>query len=553
MRNRIDYSRCAYVGYTRCSSDEQAKGYSHAYQRSGIERNGVISEMTNLGWYNDTVTGRNFTERTELDRAFKFLRNLQKQNHSYEKVFLIAYKTDRFGRTVEGCFGSIRKFKEIGVEVNFSEEWCDYQDDNWAMLLSVKFGIAETESRKIGSRTRDGLTQMALQGEYPYSIPFGYKRVATGEIVKGKEKKRVVKDENRRELVQSIFDSFLSGSEQNEIWQKINRFPLSKSGFYRIFQSPLYAGYMENPNDPTKLIKMNYEPYITLEQYNTIQSILKSRTHTTEGKNWTTDNNHRADEYWLKGILKCHLTGATMTAYNTTKKKSGHSYGYYQTAKSAKRQIISVQNAHSIVSKTLGFFQIDEETRKDILSQAQSIIDSKLSEKKPELSKLTNVIQQNESRLKNIFSDYADRKISANEYRQMTAMLTSENNKLSEAKAKIETILSDNVLNFNKLGQFVCNLKNIFQSANSDKKREVLRAIFPNGFSINPKSQKVRTNQINNVFFLICSESTIYENIEIDLGVNDDDNSVVGLQHNKVRTIDPLTFTQHAKLLLQAA
>lgn len=135
----------AYINYSRCSTEEQRqKGNSHEYQQSGIRRSGVVQvgKLREVAVYSDTVTGTRFDNRADgLDAAFKIC---ERQRGTVD--FLFVYRWDRFGRSVEHCFAAIRKFREVGVEVNCPDEWIDYSDPSWPLILSVKFGMAQSEN-----------------------------------------------------------------------------------------------------------------------------------------------------------------------------------------------------------------------------------------------------------------------------------------------------------------------------------------------------------------------------------------------------------------------
>ena len=144
----------SFLLYTRCSTEEQSKkGNSHEYQTEGIRRSGVVTvgKLQEVGVYSDTVTGTKFDNRGGeggLDAAYRLC-----ERQRGKVAYLFVYRWDRFGRSVEHCFGAIRRFREVGVEVNCPDEWIDYTDPSWPLILSVKFGMAQSESMRISDRT----------------------------------------------------------------------------------------------------------------------------------------------------------------------------------------------------------------------------------------------------------------------------------------------------------------------------------------------------------------------------------------------------------------
>src|SRR5690606_37331496 len=114
--------------------------------------------------------------RPELEKLLKYC------NHRRGEVNqVIVYKWDRFGRNVGEAFDTIRKFKEMGVEVNCPDSQIDFQDPNWPVLLGVTFGIAQSESLKISDRTKDGIYQANSEGYYTATAPVGYMKKVMGK------------------------------------------------------------------------------------------------------------------------------------------------------------------------------------------------------------------------------------------------------------------------------------------------------------------------------------------------------------------------------------
>lgn len=95
--------------------------------------------MKSLGIFSDTITGTTFEGRLELDKAFELCENMHGSVN-----YLLNYKMDRFGREVGEALTAVKRFRAIGVEVNFSDEWIDYTDPSHPIFLSLTFGMALT-------------------------------------------------------------------------------------------------------------------------------------------------------------------------------------------------------------------------------------------------------------------------------------------------------------------------------------------------------------------------------------------------------------------------
>lgn len=514
----------AYIGYTRCSTEEQKKGTSHDYQKSGILRSARVDDMDCLGWYSDTMTGTT-TVRDGLTAAYQFLQKLQKQKHNYKKLYLIAYKTDRFGRNVEECFGTIRKFKELGVEVNFADEWADYKDDNTSILLAIRFGMAESESKKIGSRIRDGNRQMLQDGGYPHKIPVGYKRIPTGEFRKNKPVKKIVKDEAISESLTAMFTDYLTGSfTKKELNRKYAQtLGVARSQFYEIFECPFYAALFPNKHgDENEYIKLNTPQYLTQSEFEQMQQITIENGKGNKGKTWTLNVIEQEERYYLKGVLKCLLTGGTMTS-TKVKKQNGNVYEYYQTAKAEHKQVIPINFAHTLVEKAISEIEISktdsERIEKEMIVQLRE--QTKMLRK--ELQKINSEIETASKRIENMTNQFADGAISADMFRELSEKFKFQQNAQIIRKTEIELILTETEQPIFQALKFMKSIGFIFKQASTKKRNQILKALFPRGFKINPSKSLVQTEKINifvNGLIANCSNYTFLK-IENEDNCND--------------------------------
>lgn len=188
-----------YVIYTRCSTEEQQKGFSHEYQRGGIESAQKVIGWKCLGQHSDTITGTSFV-RDGLEHIY----NLYKNNRGALQYILV-HKFDRFGRDVGDAFQTIKRFREIGIEINSPNKWIDYSDSNYPVLLAIEFGTAQGEIMKISDRTRGGLYATNLDGYYTGPCPVGYKRSYDQQRGNGKKGPVVVIDEAKAALVRKCY------------------------------------------------------------------------------------------------------------------------------------------------------------------------------------------------------------------------------------------------------------------------------------------------------------------------------------------------------------
>lgn len=350
-----------FILYTRCSTDEQAKkGNSHEYQTDGIRRSGVVSVggLKEVGAFSDTVTGTKFDNRdTSLDAAYRLCERARGK-----VTFLFVYRWDRFGRSVEHCFGAIRKFKEVGVEVNCPDEWIDYTDASWPLILSVKFGMAQSESMRISDRTRDGIHAAQMAGVWTANAPAGYRKGK--EVQHGGKPLRILEPDEKAETVRRCFERYAAGETKAELFSEYRHaLNIAKSQFCRMFHLPVYCGLVPIKayrEQPATVMHGLHAQIISRELYEACQRVQQAQQHTTTGKAWTTSTTQADDApFFLKGVIKCPNTWRNMTAYRS-RGKSGRHFPYYASqGKGGVR--VPMDKAHRAISAALSGIAIAPE------------------------------------------------------------------------------------------------------------------------------------------------------------------------------------------------
>ena len=256
-----------YYIYSRCSTEEQRKkGNSHNYQIEGIFSNPKLKDAVHIGTFSDTISGTTFI-REDLESMYQ-LCNINRGH--VDKVFV--YRWDRFGRNVGEAFQMIKKFLDVGVEVNCLDSSIDFSDDNWPIILGVIFGMAQSESMKISSRTKDGLYQANSQGFFTGSAPVGYHRVSLNSYRSNGNVRTIMKPiPEIADILRKCFHEYIEVDSKALLFEKYGKIlKTSRSAFFRIFQKIFYAGYIQLPaykHYPAKVIKGQHEPIISLETW----------------------------------------------------------------------------------------------------------------------------------------------------------------------------------------------------------------------------------------------------------------------------------------------
>ena len=523
-----------FILYTRCSTEEQSKkGNSHEYQAEGIRRSGVVrvGRMQEVAALSDTVTGTRFDNRASgLDAAYKLCER-QRGTVSY----LFVYRWDRLGRDVADCFDCIKRFRAVGVEVNCPDEWIDFSDPSYPLILSVKFGMAQSESMRISDRTRDGVYQAQASGFWTAHAPVGYRK-GPARVVNGKERKVCEFDGEKSDIVRRCFEQYADGATKADLFRQYgDALGLRKSQFVRFFHNPFYCGLVyvkAHRGNPAQIVPGQHPPLISRELFDRCQ---KSQNDTPPalGKSWT--QGQSAEGFYLKGVLKCPITGRNMTAYNA-KGKSGRRFPYYSSQKIRGGVNIPVGRAHHLIAVALSGLRISPGHYGQIRAEINRQMAERIGAASRESEAARKGLERTRARLSNIAMEFADGNLTADEFRSMKAGFDSDAIRYERQAMEAEAAMQANDDTIERVLELLTGIDTVFAASSSDYKNRILRAVFPDGFFIDAKAGKVRTPCINEIILELCSKSIVCAALEIENGLPEVGQPVRGGCADKYRT-----------------
>lgn len=250
----------------RVSSTGQGKlGTSLESQKRSIQNFCINNNILLIDVYEETYSGKDF-KRPQYEKAFQYL----KQNKEDIDLFLTK-NIDRFSRNLAGGIIEIEEIKQLGIEVNFVDEWVDSDTSEGKLLRNVKLSFAEYDRLCIVARTRLGTKTAMKSGRYIKTPPMGYSR---GGIHKGK---KVIIPNKKAPLIKQLFEEYATGLySQKELIQrfKLKGLNLSKSNLSVLLSNILYAGFIDlkkHKIEPFTLIKGVHEPIISEELFYKVQ------------------------------------------------------------------------------------------------------------------------------------------------------------------------------------------------------------------------------------------------------------------------------------------
>ena len=178
------------AGYARVSTDHEDQTTSYESQmRYYAEYIATRSDWEYVKMYSDEgISGTN----TKLRVGFKSMI----EDALAGKIDLIITKSvSRFARNTVDSLTTVRKLKEVGVEIYFEKENIWTLDSKGELLITIMSSLAQEESRSISENVTWGLRKQFAEGKvhFPYTNVMGFEKGENGEIVVNQEEAKTVR------------------------------------------------------------------------------------------------------------------------------------------------------------------------------------------------------------------------------------------------------------------------------------------------------------------------------------------------------------------------
>ena len=125
---------------------------------------------------------------------------------------ILTKSIQRFARNTVDLLNTIRRLKELGIEVRFEKENIHSLSGDGELMLTILASFAQEESRSISENCKWGIRKRYERGETGGYKIYGY-RAKDGDLVIHEEEAVVVR---------RIFQMFLDGDSCYSIAQKLN-------------------------------------------------------------------------------------------------------------------------------------------------------------------------------------------------------------------------------------------------------------------------------------------------------------------------------------------
>lgn len=550
-------SSIKYFIYARKSTEAEDKQVSSIEdQVAEVER---IAEVHGLEVVD--IISEAKSAKTPGRKAFgQMLKRIQKG----EAQGILCWKLNRLARNpVDG--GSISMMLQQGVLKHVQTyERSYYPKDNVLMML-IEFGMANQFVKDLSIDVRRGLARKAERGWYPSrTLPVGY--IHNPERNIDSSKPEILPHHASFDIVKRLWKLLLTGEynmiQLKELGDKLGLVnvkgrTICLTSYRRIFDNPFYYGYFDwkGLEGDIKTYKGKHESMITKKEFETAQIILGNRCVA-----------HRKEEFpsVFKSLFFCGRCSSMITretvdrAYcldckvkfsiknkkycpscNTPiSKKSQFTFlnkTYFRCTKKINKKekcsepYFSKSDIEKWINDFINKISISEGFYQWALKALPSV---KLKDPNKEIkTRLEKELKQIKSRLKGYYDMRAEKEISAENFREFQKELEDKINQIEDQIEDVTTSEANVKEEVKKHLELTCRLKQKYQKADLEKKREIIRK-----FGLNPTITK-KTPYFSKAFLL-----TTWSDIEkkyqryikdvepkksyIDIDVFDDSNPV---------------------------
>lgn len=193
--------------YARVSVGNEQTEMSLTSQMKGFQKQ--IDEDPNLTlahvYADEGITGTSSRKRKQFLQMMK-----DAEAGAFDTI--MTKSISRFARNTVLCLESVRKLKEMGINVIFLKENIDTANIMSEMLLTVLAAFAQNESFSISENVKWGIRKRYERGEIRWSATYGYRYVD----------KKVEIEESEAAVVRWIYEGYRTGATVTEITAELN-------------------------------------------------------------------------------------------------------------------------------------------------------------------------------------------------------------------------------------------------------------------------------------------------------------------------------------------
>jgi site-specific DNA recombinase len=358
-------------------------------------------------------------------------------------------------------------------------------------FLAIELAFAKKNNDDLSEQVRESFVEKRNHGEYPGPAPIGYLNIIVRPGVRN-----IAPDPEKAPKIIHLFNMASTGRfTVHDLWLEAQNIGLrsrtgrvlSKQTLIDTFKRRMYTGVFKYGTPEWH--QGSYEPLISPELYDQVQVALgwakkREAPSTTSGR-----------FYPYKGLLMCGACKFNITAYTKAKKLADGSikeYEFYTCTKKnktltcAEPQVSDRVLAQEIATE-IGKFEIGEDDAKQCLSYLRTFYDEYVGQRnryrdvwKRELSEAQKALNTLDEKLETgVISDerYKTRRsVHETTVARTSKLLTSTSNDAEKWLELASEVFSGAV-----------NIGQVFELANAQERREIMKYIGSNWFLTNKK------------------------------------------------------------------
>ncbi|HHX23858.1 MAG TPA: recombinase family protein [Thermoanaerobacterales bacterium] len=310
-REDLGFNRKRVAAYARVSSGKDAMLHSLSAQVSYYS--GMIQRRPDwifAGVYSDEAVTGTKDSRVEFQRMLS--------DCEAGKIDMIITKSiSRFARNTVTLLETVRRLKEINVDVYFEEQNIHSISGDGELMLTILASFSQAESLSVSENCK-----WRIRNKFKEGIPHTFSVLGYNN-----EHGKLTINKAEAEIVKFIFNEFLNGLGKTAIANKLNDMGYTtKKGVKwnstkidRILRNEKYAGDLmlqkvynsdhlskkktvNNGDLPRYFISNNHEPIIERKVFEAVQMELERRSKIYKSRNTSVS-------YPLTGKIKCGICG----------------------------------------------------------------------------------------------------------------------------------------------------------------------------------------------------------------------------------------------------
>lgn len=414
--------------YIRFSSHKQIGSFSVDYQKEEclkyIENKGY--RFTKF-YIDEAKTGKKTAGREALEQML-----VEAGRNKFDRIVVYSFSRS-FRNTRDALNYNHELMEKYDINIESVIEPVDMRSPHGKYGATNLFAMHELQSNVTAAHVKSGMNVGAQNGYYLGGyVPLGYELYETGEIARGKPKKKYRVNEAEAVIIKDIYEMYSAYYSLNYIQQEMKKRNvygrkgkiISLQTIYNILRNPFYIGIRDYKIKGYERIYLENAVPIIIERrlWNAVQE-----RHREYKENHPVIPRKTKRLYALTGKLVCAKCGAHLTGvYKGNKRKENWSYAYYHCTNKKGRNTCDLLNIRKDFIEKYCLDQI----KKHILNP----------EKITEIA--AEIVAQNKNQPLQISSE---KKQLEKRKAELNAFIKEANKKEIEAKAKKDRIEIESV------------------------------------------------------------------------------------------------------------